>query len=168
MTAVAQKLTDSQIRAIVPAEAAYKGTALLITCNNLTGRWAPKWLEHAGLAVEVANTPEQAIEISKSSNLSLIIADAALETDDRACLLERLVEVSRPTTPVIGLCKDEEEVEIAQDANASDAFPAPYDWRAITKRCVKIVLAHEILGRLQEAHERIVNVQATTFESQEA
>ncbi len=168
MTAVAHKLTDSQIRAIVAEQTGYKGTALLITSNNLTGRWAPKWLEHAGLEVEIANTPEEAIAITENSQLSLIIADTAMETRDRACLLERLVEISGPATPVIGLCRNDAEVELAKSANAADAFAAPHDWRAITKRCVKIVLAHEILGRLQDAHERIVNVQSIASEMQEA
>ena len=137
-----------------------RGDALLVTRDNLAGKWAPTWLQHAGLDVSRASTPSEAVQMAKRMNLSLVIADSGLLDIDGTCLLKRLTETCGPMTVVIGLCSNQAELELAQDANASGSFPAPYDWQAITRQCVRLVVARDILEELDSAHQAIAAVRA--------
>ena len=139
------------------ANTAPGGNALLVTRDNLAGRWAPTWLEHAGLNVQRANTPHEAVAIANEISLTLIIADSGLTVADGTCLLKRLMEVSAASTVVIGLCASEEEFLLASDANTTGSFPAPFDWQAITRQCVKLVFARNIVAELNSAHEQILS-----------
>ena len=136
-----------------------RGDALLVTRDNLAGKWAPTWLQHAGLEVRRASTPAEAVQMAKRMNLSLVIADSGLLDIDGTCLLKRLMEISGPTTVVIGLCSNQAELDLAQDANASGSFPAPYDWQAITRQCVRLVVARDILQELDSAQNAIAQAQ---------
>lgn len=136
-----------------------RGNALLVTRDNLAGKWAPTWLQHAGLDVSRASTPAKAVQMAKRMNLSLVIADSGLLDVDGTCLLKRLMEISGPTTVVIGLCSNQAELDLAQNANASGSFPAPYDWQAITRHCVRLVVARDILEELDSAQQAIAQAQ---------
>lgn len=133
-----------------------RGNALVVTRDNLAGRWAPTWLEHAGLDVQRANTPQQAVQIASDACLSLIIADSGLTVGDGTCLLKRLMEVSARSTVVIGLCATEQDCLLANDANPTGSFPAPFDWQAITRHCVKLVVARDIVEELNASHDQIL------------
>ena len=151
-------MTSSTKKPVCNDRAGSRGDALLVTRDNLAGKWAPTWLQHAGLDVSRASTPSEAVQMAQRMNLSLVIADSGLLDVDGTCLLKRLMEISGPMTVVIGLCSNQEELNLAVDANASGTFPAPYDWQAITRQCVRLVVARDILEELDSAHQAIAAV----------
>lgn len=136
-----------------------EGMALLITSDSLSQQWAPRWLQHSGLSVRITDTPEEALRIATEEQPSLIIADAAITTQDRHPLLQKLGEIHGKDVPLIALCANAGDVTTAADANVTDIVRRPYDWQVITRRAVKAVRAYRNLADLREARESLENLQ---------
>ncbi|MDH3613171.1 MAG: EAL domain-containing protein [Gammaproteobacteria bacterium] len=139
----------------------FKGVALLITNDNLSRQWAPRWLQHAGLEVRVANTPEEALGIASATRPNLLVADAALTGAHGKLLLESLREIHGKDVPLIALCTNNAEVTTAIDADVTDIVRRPYDWQVITRRAVRAVHAHENLAKLRDTRDRLENMHTT-------
>ena len=138
-----------------------EGVALLITKDNLSLQWAPRWLQHIGLEVKIAATPEEALGLASALRPSVMIADAGLVTDDMTPLLVALRKIHGKDVPLIGLCTSEAQVTTAVDADVTDIVRRPFDWQVITRRAVHAVKAHETLHKLQQAHERMDRMNST-------
>lgn len=136
----------------------FMGIALLITSDNLSQQWAPRWLQHAGLEFRIAHTVEEALGIASATRPSLMIADAALTDDNRKPLLKSLREVHGKDVPLIALCTNTAEVTAAVDADVTDIVRRPYDWQVITRRAVRAVRAHENLSKLRVARDQLNNM----------
>ena len=138
-----------------------EGIALLITKDSLSLQWAPRWLQHTGLEVKIATTPEEALGIASATRPSVIIADAGLVTEDMTPLLVALRNVHGDDVPLISLCASDAQVATAVDANVTDIVRRPYDWQVITRRAVHAVNAHDTMRKLQQAHERMDHMSST-------
>lgn len=137
------------------------GIALLITKDKLSLQWAPRWLQHTGLEVRIANTPEAALRIASATTPSLMIIDAALMSEDNKPLLQSIRQFHGKGVPLIALCATDAEVVTATDAHVTDIVRRPYDWQVITRRVVCAVRAHETLDQLRDARERLENLHLT-------
>ncbi len=138
-----------------------EGIALLVTKDSLSLQWAPRWLQHTGLEVKIADTPEEALGIAAATRPSVMIADAGLVTEDSTPLLVALRKIHGDNVPLIGLCASDAQVATAVDANVTDMVRRPYDWQVITRRAVHAVKAHETMQKLQQAHERMDHMSST-------
>ena len=47
--------------------AGLEGIALLVTKDSLSLQWAPRWLQHTGLEVRIAETAEEALSIAAAT-----------------------------------------------------------------------------------------------------
>jgi len=139
----------------------FKGVALLITSDNLSQQWAPRWLQQAGLDLRLAKTPEEALGIASATRPSLLIADAVLTGAHGKSLLESLREIHGKDVPLIALCANNAEVTMATDADVTDIVRKPYDWQVITRRAIRAVRAHENLAKLRDTRDQLENMHTT-------
>ncbi len=151
---------DSELKAEL------QGIALLITRDSLSLQWAPRWLQHTGLDVRIAKSPEEALGIASATRPGLMIADAAFMADDTTSLLAALRQVHGKEVPLIALCANDAQVTTAADADVTDIVRRPYDWQVITRRAIRAVRAHANLAELQTARERLDNI-ATSLSTDE-
>jgi len=142
-------------------EAELQGIALLVTRDNLSLQWAPRWLQHAGLEVRIARTTEEALGIASATRPNLMIADTAFTGTDGTPLLKSLRDIHGKDVPVIALCANNAEVTVASDADVTDIVRRPFDWQVITRRAVRAVRAHENLDMLKQAHDQIESMNTT-------
>ncbi len=138
-----------------------QGIALLITRDKVSLQWAPRWLQHTGLEVRIAKSPEEALGIASATRPELMIADAELMSDEITPLLTSLRNVHGKDVPLIALCANDTQVATAAEADVTDIVRRPYDWQVITKRAIRAVRAHRNLGELQNAKERLEHMQTT-------
>ena len=149
---------------------ALEGIALLVTKDSLSLQWAPRWLQHTGLEVRIAKTPEEARAFASATLPSLIIADAGLVADDATPLLTSLRRIHGKDVPLIGLCGSDAQVATAVDADVTDIVRRPYDWQVITRRAVSAIRAQVTLKKLQKARKRMdhMNSAVTAVERERA
>jgi len=147
-----------------------EGVALLVTRDNLSLQWAPRWLQHVGLDVKFANTTDEALGMASTMRPNVLIVDAALVVDDRKSLLGKLREAHGNDVPLIALCGSNADVTMAAEAEVTDIVRRPYDWSLIARRVVRAVRAHQTLGQLQYAHSQLdkLNSSATAAERERA
>ena len=131
------------------------GVALLVTRDNLSLQWAPRWLQQVGLDVKIANSADEALGLASAMRPCVLIADASLEADDRKSLLGALRKVHGNDVPLIALCNSNVDVTIAADAEVTDIVRKPFDWGLITRRVIRAVKAHQTLGQLRHANARL-------------
>jgi len=139
-------------------QADLQGVALLITRDNLSLQWAPRWLQHTGLEVRIAKSSEEALGIASATRPSLMVADAALMTDETTSLLKSLRQIHGVDVPLIALCATDSQVSKAADADVTDIVRRPYDWQVITRRAIRAVRAHANLNELKNARVRIERI----------
>ncbi|MGI9202890.1 MAG: putative bifunctional diguanylate cyclase/phosphodiesterase [Woeseiaceae bacterium] len=139
-----------------------QGTAMLVTRDSLSLQWAPRWLQHTGLEVHVARSAEEALGIASSKRPKLMIVDASFSADNSQSLMHSLRKVHGKDVPLIALCANDREVEIATDADVTDIVRRPYDWQLITRRVVRAVRAHEVLAELRCARQSLEHIHSET------
>ncbi len=138
-----------------------KGIALLITRDALSLKWAPRWLQNAGLDVRIADTADEAVAIATAERPSLMIADAAITGDDGRPLIESLRKVHGKDVPLIALCANNADVNAATDAEVTDIARRPYDWQVITQRAARVLRAHEMLAELRSARDALESMRVS-------
>ncbi|MDH3351980.1 MAG: diguanylate cyclase, partial [Gammaproteobacteria bacterium] len=138
-----------------------RGIALLITKDSLSSQWAPRWLQHTGLDVRLAKTPEEALGLAAATRPRLLIVDAALTAEDKTPLLMTLRKVHGEDVPLFALCNSNADVALATEANATDIVRRPYDWDLITRRAIRAVRAHDTLLKLRQAREKMDRMNST-------
>jgi len=146
------------------------GVALLVTSDNLSLQWAPRWLQQAGLDVEIANSAEQAQAIASAKKPIVFIVDVAAKDANQRPLLQRLRRAHGSDVPLIALCTSDADVNLAADIDVADIVRRPYQWDLITRRVVKAVNAYETLMELQDANARLdrMNSRVTKAEMERA
>lgn len=127
------------------------GTALVVTSDQRAKELAPVWLGNAGFDVALAETAQDAVRIVAQGPVSVTLADAGISLDDNRTLIRELQSLCGTETPVVGLCADKAEVDIARTSRAADAFEGPHDWQAISRCCVKMLSENDILLELESA-----------------
>ena len=145
--------------------AALKGHALLMTRDALSLQWAPRWLQSAGLEVRIAYDAAEAIAMASAERPSLMIADAAVMTDDDQILIELLRKVHGKDVPLIALCANNADVTTATEADVTDIARRPYDWQVITQRAARVLRAHEMLAELRSARDELESMQIQARET---
>lgn len=143
-------------------DAELQGIALLVTRDGLSLQWAPRWLQHTGLEVRVAQSAEEALGIASSTRPSLMIVDAAFATEHNQSLMQSLRNVHGEDVPLIALCASDKEVEIATEADVTDIVRRPFDWQLITRRVIRAVRAHEVLAELRCARQSLEHIHSET------
>lgn len=131
------------------------GMALLVTSDNLSLQWAPRWLQQVGLEVKAASNGEEALEIVSTAKPTVFVIDAAQRDADKRPLLQRLRRKYGADMPIIALCTSDSDVGIASDFEATDIIRRPYQWNLVTRRIVKAVKAYETLIELQDANAKL-------------
>ena len=139
------------------------GVALLVTRDSLSRQWAPRWLQHTGLEVRIAETAKEALEISATAEPALVLADASLAADDGTPLLKALRSLSGEDLPVFALCNGNSDVELASECNATDIMRRPYDWDLITRRATRAVKSRDTHFKLRQALERMNHMESTVM-----
>ncbi len=139
----------------------FKGVVLLVTNDDLSRQWAPRWLKTAGLGIRIANTAEEALGIASATRPSLMIVDAAISAEHGKSLLETLREVHGAEVPLIALCASHADDSIATNADVTDIVRRPYDWEIITRRAVRALRAYENLCKLRDARDQLENMHTT-------
>ena len=131
------------------------GVAVLVTRDNLSLQWAPRWLQNVGLDVEVATSAKQALDIAAATMPRIFVIDAAEKDDSGRLLLQRLYRKHGVDVPVIALCTSDADVNIASSFDATEIVRRPYQWDLIARRVVKAVQAHETLQELRDANAKL-------------
>ena len=131
------------------------GTALVVTSDRRAKDLAPVWLGNAGFDVALAETAQDAVRIAAQGPVSVTLADAGISLDDDRPLIRELQSLCGTQTPVMGLCADKAEVDLARTSMATDAFEGPHDWQAISRCCVKMLSEQDILRELETALSRL-------------
>jgi diguanylate cyclase (GGDEF)-like protein len=124
-------------------------------------KWAPRWLQHAGVDVRIARTSEEALGIASATRPNLMIADADMMSDGWTPLLSELRQVHGHDVPIIALCASDAQVTTATEADVTDIVRRPYDWQVITRRVVRAIEAHQNLNDLRNAKERLEHIHTT-------
>jgi CheY-like chemotaxis protein len=135
--------------------ATMRKTVLVVTNDHRSKELAPVWLGKAGFDVTLAETAQDALRIVAACPISVTLADAAMTVDEDRTLIRELESLCGSRAPVMGLCADKAEVELAHISRAADAFEGPHDWQAISRCCVKILGEQEILEQLEAAYLRL-------------
>jgi len=131
------------------------GVALLVTSDNLSLQWAPRWLQQLGLDVEIASSAEHAQAIASAKKPIVFIVDAAAKDANQRPLLQRLRRAHGSDVPLVALCTSEADVNLAADIDVTDIVRRPYQWDLITRRVVKAVNAYETLIELRDANAKL-------------
>ncbi len=131
------------------------GMALLVSSDNLSLQWAPRWLQQVGLQVKTASNGEEALEIAATARPTVFVIDAAEKDASKRPLLQRLRRKYGADMPIVALCTSDADVSIASDFEATDIIRRPYQWNLITRRIVKAVKAFETLIELQDANAKL-------------
>ena len=139
------------------------GVALLVSKDSLSLQWAPRWLQHTGLEVRVAETAQEALEISAKAEPALVLADASLAADDGTPLLGALRRRHGEDLPVFALCSGSSDVALASECNATDIMRRPYDWDLITRRATRAVKSRDAHVKLRQALERMNHMESTVM-----
>ncbi len=143
-----------------------KGVALLITRDNLSLQWAPRWLRQVGLEVKIAKTTGEALGIASATRPDVLIADAALEAADQESLLAALRKVHGNNVPLIALCNNNADVTVAANADVTDIVRRPYEWKLITRRVVRAVKEHQTIDQLRHANAKLDRLTSTATKEQ--
>lgn len=139
------------------------GIALLVTRDNLSLQWAPRWLQHTGLEIRVAGTAQEALDISAKAVPALVLADAWLAADDGSPLLSALRSRHGDDLPVFALCNNSADVALAAECNATDIMRRPFDWDLITRRAARAVRSQDMHVKLRQAVERMERMESTVM-----
>lgn len=110
------------------------GTAVLLSKDKDARKWAPRWLNQAGLQTAVASDPSNAVQIVKQSCPDIVLIDAALAGPGSQPAYQALIDDPAVKAMVIVLCNGSREVATALDSGAFDVARKPVDWRAISHR----------------------------------
>ena len=109
-------------------------TALLICRNGHSRKWGPRWLSQAGLAVELFDDPDEALEYAESTTVDVAIVELGILRDhDIAAFAVSLSTATKANIPIIAMCAGK-GVAAALDANVHDVARKPYEWRLIAQR----------------------------------
>lgn len=131
------------------------GVALLVTQDNLSLQWAPRWLQQVGLEVQIANNANEALAMAATTPPTLLIVDAAIKGDGKLPLLKSLRWELGSDVPLIALCTSNEDVIAAAEADVTDIVRRPYQWDLISRRVVKAVSSFQTLVELRGANARL-------------
>lgn len=142
------------------------GTALLVTNDNLSLQWAPRWLQQAGLEVVIAKTTAEALDFTLLATPSVLIVDAAFKATDEQSLLQSLQAHYEDDVPVIALCNNNTDVNTATGANVTDIVRRPYQWDLITRRVVKAVTLQQTLNELRTANAKLDEMNSSASEAE--
>jgi len=139
------------------------GLALLVTRDNLSLQWAPRWLQHTGLEIRIAGTAKEALEMAGAEAPRLVLADASLVLDDGASLLTTLRSHHGDELTIFALCNSNADVALATESNATDIMRRPYDWDLISRRAIRAIRAEEMHVRLRDAQEHMDRMESTVM-----
>ncbi|MEO1201102.1 MAG: EAL domain-containing protein [Pseudomonadota bacterium] len=131
------------------------GTALLVTRDAVSKRWAPRWLGHMGLKVKVVDTAVDAIHAASEERPALMLCDTSMLASNGTPVIRTLRKMYGKDVPLIALCESGVEAATATDSDVTDLARRPYDWQLIAHRAAKAVRAHETLAKLRAARDRI-------------
>ena len=147
-----------------------EGIAILVTKDAMSLQWAPRWLQHTGLAVKIAHSSADALDIASTTHPRLMIVDAALVADDQTPLLQTLRKMHDENVPMFALCNSAADVDIASAADVTDIVRKPFDWNLITRRAVRAIKAQDTLDKLQQAYEQVdqIHTSVTAAERERA
>ena len=148
----------SDTRPVGEPTAELDGTALLITSDNLSLQWAPRWLQQVGLDVEIVRDANQALAMLASTKPTVIVVDASLQQGKKTPFLLRLREELGDDIPLIALCTSDADVNTAAEADVTDIVRRPYQWDLITRRVVKAVQGYQTLEHLRATNEKLAAI----------
>lgn len=134
------------------------GTAILVTRDNLSLQWAPRWLQQVGLEVQIVSSAEEAMAMAASISPTVIVVDAALNSNSTMPLVKSLRRQMGSDIPLIALCTSDADVSVAAAADVTDIVRRPYQWNLITRRVVKSVHAYQTLAKLRDANAKLDKV----------
>lgn len=137
-------------------------TALIATTDKLSQRWAPRWLEQAGIQAVIVDTAEKALSAAADTKTSLLLADAGMLCADHSLLIESFTKKLDVDVPTIALCANANDLTIASETNVTDIVRRPYNWQIISQRVARAIDAHETYVALQRAHEKLDDIKLTT------
>jgi len=143
-----------------------EGIALLVTRDNLSLQWAPRWLQQVGLEVEIARNAEEALAIAAAKQPAVFIVDADEKDAETRPLLQRLRRAHGAHVPTIALCTSDDDVTVAATLDATDIVRRPYQWDLITRRVVKAVNASQTLRELRETNAKLDKMNSRVTEAE--
>jgi diguanylate cyclase (GGDEF)-like protein len=109
------------------------GVALIASRDPAGERWAPRWLERAGLLPVLVHNAADFHVACQQHEPSVILLEASLADEDGQPLLNRLLSAGGDT-PIVALCANGKETRSALDAGADDVMRRPYDWQIVARR----------------------------------
>lgn len=109
-------------------------SALLFCQDAAAKKWAPRWLNQAGIQANVPPDPENAVHIARSQRPHVILVEARLLGQDRKPVYQALLDAADLDVPVIVLCSGGKEALAAVEAGAFDVTRKPFEWQLISRR----------------------------------
>ncbi len=143
---------------------------LLVSRDNQSQQWAPRWLRQEGFGVEIASTLDEAMRVLSKIEPAVVIADANCGSSRRTSVLESLRKHCVTDIPLIALCQDSNDVAVAARSDVADIVRRPYDWGLIARRVAKTVQSQRTANALRLANARLdeLNIRVSQAASSQA
>ncbi len=125
--------------------------ALLVCQDSDNQKWGPRWLERAGLEAKLVSDPAAALAASKSSEPAVIIVEAGARDGDGQPLFKALAAAPKVSAPIIVLCANTKEAQLALDAGVFDIVRKPYEWKLVANRARYAIRGNSVKNELERA-----------------
>jgi diguanylate cyclase (GGDEF)-like protein len=136
--------------------------ALLAGLDGSNRKEASRWLTSAGFEVVAAADAADAVEVFRSCQPDVVLADMALRGEGGRSLAQLLrPQAESGDVPMIALCSSRRDTAAALESGADDLLERPFDWRVASRRAERLVRLAEAAGqlaRLQKETERLRSV----------
>lgn len=130
-------------------------SALLVSRDNTSIKWGPRWLRQAGLDTVLISDPEEALAAARSVGPDVIIVEAGLTVSGGEKLYEVLQNAVDLTVPIMVLCANSKEALTVAEADVFDVVPKPFEWQLVGRRASQAAQAHRTATQLDQAQESL-------------
>ena len=125
-------------------------TAFLVCQDSNNRKWGPRWLQRAGLDVTLVTDPAAALANSASAEPAVIIVEAGARYADGLPLFKVLKDSPQVKAPIIVLCSNTKEAQLALEAGTFDVVRKPYEWRFVANRARYAIKVDSIQNELRQ------------------
>ena len=130
------------------------GVAVIASRDAEGQRWAPRWLERAGLNAILVQDAAALHHACSQHEPSVILVETGMADEDGQPLLPRLIKRGGDT-PIIALCANTRETRSALDAGADDVMRRPYDWQIVARRAKSLARVYSTGAELDVLRESL-------------
>ena len=129
---------------------------LLIGTDAASYEWAEKWLSYEGLkATSVATIEQASLAMGQRMPSVLIVESTSLDDTGRPIFHNVLNDSTYADLPVIVLCQNSADAELALEAGATDVVRKPVDWNVASRRAATLARHTQTVVELDKTREEL-------------